>query len=52
MELTAKGRQEVVRAVTFLLSYEQGLVEVLQPEQQEGLAGLLAVLVRSLTERG
>ena len=51
VELTQDGHQEVERAVSALLSYEQGLVDVLEPDQQEQLAALLSVLLQGLMER-
>lgn len=51
VELTAGGRRAVDSAVGGLLSYEQGLVEVLAAPEQEELARLLAVLLRHLTVR-
>jgi hypothetical protein len=52
MRQTARGQGAAATlAQSSLLSREQGLVEVLEPGQQEELAGLPAVLVRSLTER-
>jgi DNA-binding MarR family transcriptional regulator len=51
VELTEPGHRAVEAAVTELLTYEQGLVDVLDPGQQEELALLLATLVRALTVR-
>ena len=51
VELTGQGHRRVEEAVSSLLSYEQGLVDVLDPGQQEDLARLLAVLLASLTDR-
>jgi DNA-binding MarR family transcriptional regulator len=51
VELTQDGHQEVERAVSALLSYEQGLVDVLEPDQQEQLAVLLSVLLQGLMDR-
>ena len=51
VELTGQGHRGVEEAVSSLLSYEQGLVDVLDPGQQEDLARLLAVLLASLTDR-
>jgi DNA-binding MarR family transcriptional regulator len=51
VELTAAGHREVDRAVGGLLSYEQGLVDVLSPAEQAELARLLAVLLASLSGR-
>jgi hypothetical protein len=41
----------VEAAVGALLGREQDLVDVLQGDQQRQLAGLLAVLLRGLTDR-
>jgi DNA-binding MarR family transcriptional regulator len=51
VELTPRGHHLVAKAVRSLLSYEQGLIDVLDPGQQEDLARLLALLVSGLTER-
>lgn len=51
VELTERGHREVGQAVGSLLSYEQGLVDVLDPAQQEELASLLTILLASLAER-
>jgi DNA-binding MarR family transcriptional regulator len=52
VELTEAGHVAVEAAVGDLLGYEQRLVDdVLDPGQQEQLAQLLAVLVRSLADR-
>ena len=51
VELTEPGHHTVETAVTELLAYEQGLVDVLDPGQQDELARLLATLLRRLTER-
>jgi DNA-binding MarR family transcriptional regulator len=51
VELTDEGHRAVESAVTRLLSYEQGLVDVLSPEQQEELARLLSILLASLAGR-
>jgi hypothetical protein len=51
VELTEPGHRAVEAAVTELLTYEQGLVDVLDPGQQEELALLLAALIRALTLR-
>jgi DNA-binding MarR family transcriptional regulator len=50
VELTQDGHQEVERAVGVLLSYEQGLVDVLEPDQQEQLAALLSILLQGLMD--
>ena len=52
VELAEPGHREVERAVGSLLTYEQGLVNVLGPGEQEELARLLSVLVLSLADRG
>jgi DNA-binding MarR family transcriptional regulator len=51
VELTDAGHRSVQEAVGQLLTYEQGLVAVLEPAEQEELARLLAVLLRGLTGR-
>lgn len=51
VELTGHGYRRVEEAVSSLLGYEQGLVDVLDGGQQEELARLLAVLLASLTDR-
>ena len=51
VELAEAAHREVERAVGSLLTYEQGLVNVLGPGEQEELARLLSVLVLSLAER-
>jgi DNA-binding MarR family transcriptional regulator len=51
VELTPAGHRAVEGAVAGLLSYEQGLIEVLAPQQQQELAQLLAVLLGDLTRR-
>jgi len=52
VELAEAAHREVERAVGSLLTYEQGLVNVLGPGEQEELARLLSVLVLSLADRG
>jgi DNA-binding MarR family transcriptional regulator len=52
VELTDQGHAAVEDAVGRLLSYEQRLVDILQPEQQEELARLLSVLLQGLVARG
>ena len=52
VELAEPGHREVERAVGSLLTYEQGLVNVLGPGEQAELARLLSVLVLSLADRG
>lgn len=51
VELTASGHRAVEGAVSGLLSYEQGLIEVLAPREQQELARLLAALLGDLTRR-
>lgn len=52
VELTEAGHVAVEAAVSDLLGYEQGLVDdVLNAGQQEELARLLGILVRSLADR-
>lgn len=51
VELTELGHRAVEDAVGRLLGHEQDLVTVLEPAEQEELARLLAVLLRSLSER-
>ncbi|WP_371657409.1 MarR family winged helix-turn-helix transcriptional regulator [Streptomyces sp. NBC_00280] len=51
VELTPKGHRAVENAVEGLLNYEQGLIEVLTPQQQQDLARLLAVLLQDLNDR-
>jgi DNA-binding MarR family transcriptional regulator len=51
VELTGEGHAAVESAVSRLLSYEQGLVDVLSPDQQEELARLLSILLASLARR-
>jgi DNA-binding MarR family transcriptional regulator len=51
VELTAQGHRVVQRAVAELLTYEQGLVDVLDPIEQDELARLLAVLLAGLVAR-
>jgi DNA-binding MarR family transcriptional regulator len=52
VELTADGHAAVDVAVGTLLSHEQGIVDVLDPVQQEQLAGLLAELLRGFEASG
>lgn len=51
VELTAAGQRAIDTAVGGLLGYEQGIVEILGPREQQELARLLAVLLRHLTGR-
>ncbi|MFD5815685.1 MarR family winged helix-turn-helix transcriptional regulator [Streptomyces sp. NPDC127038] len=51
VELTAKGHHAVENAVDGLLTYEQGLIETLSPQEQQELARLLTVLLRDLNDR-
>jgi DNA-binding MarR family transcriptional regulator len=48
VELTDVGHRLVQQAVGQLLTYEQGLVDVLEPAEQEELARLLAALLAGL----
>ncbi|MHA6762617.1 MarR family winged helix-turn-helix transcriptional regulator [Streptacidiphilus sp. PAMC 29251] len=52
VELTSAGHHAVENAVDGLLNYEQGLIEVLSPQEQQELARLLAVLLQDLNDRG
>lgn len=49
--LTAEGHRAVENAVDGLLTYEQGIIEVLTSPEQQELARLLAVLLQNLTHR-
>jgi DNA-binding MarR family transcriptional regulator len=51
VELTTRGHEEVERAVRLLLTREQSLVNVLEADEQEQLAGLLEALLRGLAAR-
>jgi DNA-binding MarR family transcriptional regulator len=51
VELTEHGHRVVEDAAGRLLSHEQGLVDHLQPAQQEELAKLIAALLTGLAER-
>ncbi len=51
VELTERGHRQVEEAVGSLLRYEQDLVDILDPGQQDELARLLAILLDSLAER-
>ncbi|MGW1716033.1 MarR family winged helix-turn-helix transcriptional regulator [Streptomyces sp. NPDC002156] len=51
VELTPEGHHAVENAVDGLLNYEQGLIEVLSPQDQQELGRLLAVLVQDLNDR-
>jgi DNA-binding MarR family transcriptional regulator len=51
IELTGRGHQHVEQAVGSVLSYEQGLVDVLEPAQQAELGRLLAMLLAGLADR-
>ena len=50
VELTEAGHLAVERAVGALLSHEQGLVDVLDLDQQDELATLLSTLLRRLQQ--
>ncbi|MFC1408448.1 MarR family winged helix-turn-helix transcriptional regulator [Streptacidiphilus sp. N1-12] len=51
VELTPAGHHAVENAVDGLLTYEQGLIEALSPQEQQDLARLLAVLLQDLNAR-
>ena len=51
VELTAEGHRAVEHAVDGLLNYEQGIIEVLTPPEQQDLARLMAALLHGLTSR-
>lgn len=51
VELTDLGHRAVKSAVGDLLTYEQALVDVLEPAQQQELGRLLATLLRGLQAR-
>jgi len=51
VELTDAGHAAVTGAVSRLLTYEQRLVDILEPAEQEELARLLSILLHSLAER-
>ncbi|MFB6891310.1 MarR family winged helix-turn-helix transcriptional regulator [Kitasatospora sp. NPDC056327] len=51
VELTPEGHHAVENAVHGLLTYEQGLIEALSPEEQQQLARLLTVLLQDLNDR-
>jgi DNA-binding MarR family transcriptional regulator len=51
VELTTRGHHTVESAVGELLTYEQGLVDILHPQEQQELARLLAVLLNGLMTR-
>lgn len=51
VELTGAGHEAVADAVSRLLIYEQRLVDILEPGEQEELARLLSVLLGGLAER-
>lgn len=51
VELTEAGHAAVSDAVSRLLTYEQRLVDILEPGEQEELARLLSVLLGGLAER-
>lgn len=52
VQLTEHGQDAVEDAVSRLLTHEQRLVDILEPEQQEELARLLSILLRGLAARG
>ncbi|WP_328891766.1 MarR family winged helix-turn-helix transcriptional regulator [Streptomyces sp. NBC_00316] len=51
VELTPEGHRAVENAVDGLLTYEQSLIEVLSPQDQQELARLLAALLQDLNDR-
>jgi DNA-binding MarR family transcriptional regulator len=51
VELTDAGHAEIERTVDGLLSHEEDLVSALTPQQRDQLAGLLRILLASLTNR-
>jgi DNA-binding MarR family transcriptional regulator len=51
VELTPEGHHAVENAVDGLLTYEQGLIDILSPREQQDLARLLAVLLQDLNDR-
>jgi DNA-binding MarR family transcriptional regulator len=51
VQLTESGHRAVEDAVSRLLTYEQRLVDILEPRQQEELAHLLSILLSSLASR-
>ena len=51
VELTPEGHHAVENAVDGLLTYEQGLIDVLSPQEQQELARLLTVLLQDLNDR-
>ncbi|MET7288987.1 MarR family transcriptional regulator [Streptomyces sp. NPDC005573] len=51
VELTPEGHRAVENAVDTLLTYEQGLIEVLSPHEQQALTRLLVVLLQDLNDR-
>jgi DNA-binding MarR family transcriptional regulator len=51
VELTETGHAAVADAVSRLLTYEQRLVDILEPGEQEELARLLSILLHSLAGR-
>jgi DNA-binding MarR family transcriptional regulator len=51
VELTSSGHAAIETVVEGLLGYEQHLVEVLTPQEQDEFARLLTLLLRDLTDR-
>lgn len=51
VELTPQGHRAVESAVDGLLTYEQGIIEVLTPPEQQELARLMTALLQGLTRR-
>jgi DNA-binding MarR family transcriptional regulator len=51
VELTPVGHRAVEQAVGELLTYEQGLIDGLNPQEQQELARLLTALLRDLNTR-
>lgn len=51
VELTPQGHRAVENAVDGLLNYEQGIIEVLTPPEQQELARLMTALLQGLTNR-
>lgn len=51
VQLTNPGHRAVEDAVSRLLAYEQRLVDILEPQQQEELARLLSIFLSGLASR-
>jgi hypothetical protein len=51
VRLTEPGHRAVEDAVSRLPTYEQRLADILEPQQDEELARLLSILLRSLARR-